>query len=109
MPGGTAAAPNGEPPQQHTARARVVDPVPEFAARSRIDTLRDLFTSKFTCITPHSATVRDFTIVANEPANGADPLDPFTEKEVQDMAVQLDKDNVIMEYNGSIYPLSPLD
>ena len=56
----------------------------------------------------HSATVRDFTIVANEPANGADPLDPFTEKEVQDMAVQLDKDDVIMESNGSIYSLEAL-
>ena len=100
---GTAAAPNGEPPQQHTAQARVVHPVPEVAARSRIDTLRDLFTSKFTGINPHSA---DFTIVANELVNGADPHNPFTEKEVQAMAEQLEEANVIMVSHGTIYTLN---
>jgi hypothetical protein len=47
MPGGTAAAAQGEPPQQHTAQAQAVHRMPEVAARSRTDTLRDLITSKF--------------------------------------------------------------
>ena len=55
----------------------------------------------------YEMTVWDFTLVANEPGNGADPRKPFTEEEVRAMAVQLDEDEVIMfvESKGSIYPL----
>jgi len=76
MPGGTATAAQGEPPQQHTAQAQAVHLVP----------------------------VRDFTLVANEPTNGADPENPFTETELQAVVVQLGEDGVIVEFDGWIFP-----
>jgi hypothetical protein len=47
-----------------------------------------LITEKFTGGNKPSATVQDFTLVANDPANGADPENPFTEAEVQAMVEQ---------------------
>ena len=104
MPGGTATAAQGEPPQQHTAQAQAVHLVQEVAARSRTDSLRDLITEKFTGDNKPSATVRDFTLVANEPTNGADPENPFTETELQAVVVQLGEDGVIVEFDGWIFP-----
>ena len=58
---------------------------------------------EFTGNNKPSATVLAFTVIANEPGNGAE--NPFTEAEVQAVAAQLEEDDVIMILGRSIFPL----